>query len=151
MRNLLLTLLLLLPMTLAAQHDLAVGKVLDGRYKKNVHTTDVEISGERLSEYRLIYYHSLTVTDDTAIMDAIATAVMADEAKAINKEVSTIGARLYYGFFQMTDDNSKLDGIHRYIFFRDMRVAKTGSQPMVSIIYMEGPASLNFLKSKFQK
>ena len=156
MKHTLLTLLLLLlPLSLAAQYNLAISKVLDGRYKKNRHTTNVEISRERLLSYQLDYYHSLTVTDDDEIMDAISAAVMADEPLAIEKDFSTIGTKLYYGFFQMKDDmpstSSHKPTVHRYIFFRDMRQSPDHPASMVTLIYMEGDATLDFLKQKFSK
>lgn len=154
MKNLFLTFLfLLLPLSLAAQYNLNVSKVLDGRYRKNRHTTDIEITSERLGAYRLDYYHSLTVTDDAAIMDALAAAVLADEPQAIDKEFSLVGTQLFYGFFQMKDDipftSSVADYVHRYIFFRDMRLSPDDPSPQVTLIYMEGAATLDFLKRKF--
>ena len=144
----LLTLLLALPTTLMAQQGLAIQKVLDGTYKKNPNTTDVEIFSNRLTEFNLTYYHSLTVTNDSLIMAAIAQAVMADEAAAVNKEVSYIGAKMYYGFLEMKRLNP---GENRFIFYRDMRLAPhDASKPVVMLIYMEGSASLNELKNKFK-
>lgn len=156
MKHFVLTLLLLLlPLSLAAQYDLSISKVLNGSYRKNRHTTNVEITRERLLEYHLDYYHSLTATDDAEIMDAIAAAVMADEPQAIEKDFSTIGAKLYYGFFQMKDDlpctSSSGPPVHRYIFFRDMRQSPDHPAPTVTLIYMEGNATLDFLKRKFSR
>lgn len=156
MKNVILTLLLLLlPLSLAAQYDLAISKVLNGRYRKNKHTTNVEITSERLLEYHLDYYHSLTATDDDEIMDAIAAAVMADEPLSIEKDFSTIGTKLYYGFFQMKDDlpstSSHKPTVHRYIFFRDMRQSPDHPASTVTLIYMEGEATLDFLKRKFSR
>lgn len=149
LKKLLLLLLLLQPCLSLAQTDLSIGKVLDGRYKKNPHTTDVEIFSSRLVEYNLSYYHSLTIVEDSVIMDAVAQAVMADEATAINKEVSFVGSRMYYGFLQMRREEPDAN---RYIFFRDMRVAPQGARkPMVMLIYMEGIATLNDLKKKINK
>lgn len=156
MKHILLTImLLLLPLSLAAQYDLAISKVLNGRYRKNKHTTNVEITRERLVEYHLDYYHSLTATDDEEIMDAISAAVMADEPLAIEKDFSTIGAKLYYAFFQMKDDvpstSSYRPVMHRYIFFRDMRQSPDHPAPTVTLIYMEGEATIDFLKRKFSR
>lgn len=156
MKHLLLTLmLLLLPLSLAAQYDLAISKVLNGRYRKNKHTTNIEITSERLLEYHLDYYHSLTATDDEEIMDAISAAVMTDEPLAIEKDFSTIGTKLYYAFFQMEDDipctSSTRPMVHRYIFFRDMRQSPDHPASTVTLIYMEGDATLDFLKRKFSR
>lgn len=148
-RNLLLTLLLLLPMTLAAQQRLSVSELFSKRLRDNVHVTEVKISNqERLMSYRLQYYHSLVVTDDVTVMDEVAEAFGKDlEAYAIEQEVSRVGEQLYSAFCQLPDD--KLTGYHCYLFFKDMRLAATGSQPKVTLIYMVGQADIPFLRSKF--
>lgn len=148
-RNLLLTLLLLLPMALAAQQRLSVSELFNKRFRDNVHVTEVKISNqERLMTYRLQYYHSLVVTEDIAVMDEVAEAFRKDlEAYAIEQEVTRVGDLLYSAFCQLPDD--KRTGYHCYLFFKDMRLASTDSQPKVTLIYMVGQADIPFLRSKF--
>lgn len=148
-RNLLLTLLLLLPVTMVAQERLSVSELFGKRFRDNVHVTEVKISNqERLMSYRLQYYHSLTVTDDVAVMDEVAEAFRKDlDAYAIEQEVSRVGDLIYSAFCQLPDDN--WTGYHRYLFFKDMRLAQTDSQPKVLLIYMVGQADIPFLRSKF--
>lgn len=143
----LLLCILLLPLTLAAQRKLHIDDVLDGRYKKNANTTDIVIKGSQLAEFRLTYYHSLMVENDNAIMDAVASAFIADEEAAQDKELSHTGQRLYYGFYRLEYDGE----INRYVFFKDQRYAPGAKSQCVTLIYMEGHASLSFLKKKFKQ
>ena len=143
----LLLCLLLLPITMSAQRGLHIADVLDGRYKKNVNTTDIVIKGGQLEEFHLTYYHSLTVENDNAIMDAIASAFIADEQAAQDKEVAHTGQQLYYGFYRLEYDGKT----NRYVFFKDQRYAPGKKSLRVMLIYMEGYASLSFLKKKFKK
>lgn len=140
-------LLMLLPIGAMAQTDLAVAKVLDGRYKQNAHTTDVEITSKRLADYRLNYYHCLTIESDTTLMNIVAEAFSIDQQKAIDKELSQVGTHIYYGFCMMYNDDSE----SHYLFFKDMRYAPTHPAPTVTLIYMEGPATMQYLKKRFKK
>lgn len=139
--------LVLLPLPMLAQNDLAIGRVLDGRYKKNAHTTDVEISSKRLEDYQLVYYHSLTIEADTELMDIVSEAFRQDQAKAIDKELVQREGHIYYGFCLMNDDPAD----NHYVFFKDMRYAPDNCKSMLTLIYMEGPASMQFLKRRFQQ
>ena len=142
-----LLLLFLLALTANAQSDLAIGRVLDGRYRKNPSTSDITIQGERVKDFGLVLYHSLTVTDDEALMDEFLTAFLADQGKVEAKDLSYVGEHLYYGFFQYKVTAKDL--YNRYSFIKDMRYAPQGREPKLILIYMEGPASLQTLKSKF--
>ena len=81
-------LMLAIPLTVAAQKNLSIGKILDGHYKKNPAVTDVEIMGDRLREYGLSYYHSFTVKGDDNLMQEVIAAFTADESKAADKELT---------------------------------------------------------------
>lgn len=149
MLKLIYTLLLVfvIPTTTLAQKNLNIVKVLDGRYKKHSMVTDVEITGRRLQDYDLTYYHSLTVKDDLELMSEIKSSFMADEAKAVDKELTNIGGQLYTGLFRLEYDGE----VNRFIFFMDMRRSTTKKQNAVILIYMEGKTSLKSLQAKFNK
>lgn len=149
LRNLLLTLLLLLPMALMAETRLSVGHLFGKQFRDNVHVTEVKITNqERLMSYRLQYYHSLAVTDDEIVMDEVAEAFRKDlEAYAVEQEVTRVGERIYSAFCQLPDDPRT--GYYCYLFFKDMRLAPTGGEPKVTLIYMVGQADIPFLRSKF--
>lgn len=145
-----LLLLALLSISAWAQSDQGIVQVLDGRYRKHSATTDVTITGERLSSYNLVLYHSLTVVNDAEIMEVLLNAFLTDIDKADAKDLSYVGSHLYYGFIQYKWNRLE-DMYNRYAFFKDLRYAPENKEDKVIIIYMEGPASLKTLKSKFSK
>lgn len=137
----------MMTVSVSAQRGLHIDGVLDGRYRKHPNTTDIVIRGSQLDEFRLDYYHSLTVVNDAAIMNAVASAFKADEQEAQDKEVVHVGQQLYYGFYQLRPNGET----NRYVFFKDQRCASGKKAQRVTLIYMEGWASLAFLKKKFKK
>lgn len=149
MRKLIYTLLLafIMPLMVMAQKDLHIGKILDGHYKKHPAVTDVEIMGERLHEYGLTYYHSFSVNGDQKLMKEVVTAFAADEPKAVDKETTNIGGRIYTGLYRL----EFLGDVNRFVFYKDMRLSPTKKQNSVLIIYMEGNTSLKSLQKKFKK
>lgn len=149
LKNLLLTLLLLMPVMLMAESRLSVGHLFGKQFRDNAHVTEVKITNqERLMPYRLQYYHSLVVTEDEAVMDEVAESFSKDlEAYAVEQEVTRVGEQIYSAFFQLPDD--PMTGYYRYLFFKDMRLAPAGGEPKVTLIYMAGQADIPFLRSKF--
>lgn len=149
MKKLLCTILLILTLPAGswAQKDLCIGKILGDDYKKNPAATEVEIMGERLQKYGLTYYHSLTVKNDTDLMEKIITAFKTDERKACDKEMTNIGGRLYSGLYRLTYDGY----VNRFVFFKDMRLSPQKKPNAVIVIYMEGETSLKALQKKFKK
>ena len=136
-----------MPFFIQAQtSELSINRVLGGQYKKHPHTTDVEIMSPRLTQYHLTYYHSLVVEKDTALMNMMAETFMEDVPKAAEKELKMRGSHLIYGFLQLP---IMTDGSYRYVFFKDERFFSSSDNPTATIIYMEGPASLKYLKQKF--
>lgn len=148
MRHFIITLFLMLaiPLVAVAQKDLNIGRILDGRYKKNLAVTDVEIVGDRLREYGLTYYHSFMVKGNEKLMQEVVVAFIADESKAADKELTKIGGKLVSGMYRLNYNGD----INRFLFFKDMRQANQ-KQNAVMVIYMEGNTSLKTLQRKFKK
>lgn len=149
MRQTLCTLFLLSAISLSAlaQKDLNIGRILDGSYKNNPAVTEVEITGDRLQEYGLSYYHSFTVNGDTLLIEEVVKAFAADEYLAVDKEITNVGGQLYTGIYRLIYDGDT----NRFIFFKDMRLSPSGKKNSVIIIYMEGRTSLKSLQRKFKK
>lgn len=138
--------MLTVPLAAMAQKDLNTGRILDGHYKKHPAVTDVEIIGDRLHDYGLTYYHSFTVKGNEKLMQEVISAFLADEPKAIDKELTKVGGKLCSGMYRL-----KYNGdTNRFLFFKDMRLANQ-KQNAVMIIYMEGKTSLKSLQRKFKK
>jgi len=146
-RRILLSLLLLMSGTgpLFAQKGLQIAALFDGRYRDRTDAVEVHYEGRRLRKYRLTLFRSLTLTPTPQEVRSIEKMVQADGARAEVKEVAR-GNRLYYGFYQMPGPA----GGHRYVFYRNdaLRLRPHGK---LTLIYMEGTASLEDLKRAFSK
>lgn len=127
-----------------AQKDLDIGKFLDGRYKGNANATEVTIKGKRLKEFKLTLYHSVTIINDDAVMDSIAAAFKATLEEAESENISYTGSNLFYGFCELRKDDTTKP--NRFVFFKDMRYATDRKEDKVTLIYMEGSASIEYLK-----
>lgn len=146
MKKIVLFFAILLPFILYAQtNQLAISRVLGGQYKKHPHSIEIEIMSQRLEQYHLTYYHSLVIERDSVVMNLMAEAFMEDVPKAAEKELKMRGSHLAYGFLQLPI----VDGTNRYAFFKDERYLSPIDNPTVTVIYMEGPAPLEYLKQKF--
>lgn len=86
----------LLALPLMAQKGLQVNTLFDGRFKKDHRAVEVLIKGKELKKYHLSLFRSLTVTNAPAVFREMETLVCQDAKSAVDKEVGTIGNRLYY-------------------------------------------------------
>ena len=137
MKKLLTLILLLLSPHLGmwAQKGLAIQAAFDElAVKKNA--TEVVMSGKRLKDFHLSFFHSLEIKNPSATdRQRISSLVQTDAAKAITQE-ETPGHR----FFEMPQRK----GMHSYILYRNNSQA-------ITLIYIEGKASLDQIKNYFQK
>lgn len=146
MRHILIIMFMMLPLSASSQR-LNIERVLDGRYKKNPHTTDVVYKGQHLFDLSIDYFHSLTVEDDEQLMDILAEAFSQDEKHAAYKEITKRGQHLFFGLYNM-----KYNGeTNRFALFKDMRHAPSGRKKQVILIYMEGYCSIDKIKKMFKK
>ena len=130
--------LLVLPGSLLgawAQKGLAIQAVFDEMaVKKNV--TEVVMGPGRLKNYKLSFFHSLEIKEASETeRQRIETLMGKDVARAVLHE-ETSEHKLY--------ELPQRKGTHYYIFYR-----RTGQT--ITLIYIEGKASLNQIKNYFQK
>lgn len=118
-----------------AQKGLAIQAAFDElSVKKNA--TEVVMSGKRLKDFHLSFFHSLEIKNPSANdQQRIALLVQTDAAQAILRE-ETPG----HSFYELPQRK----GNHNYILYRQSGTA-------ITLIYIEGKASLNQIKSYFQK
>ena len=122
----------LLTLPLMAQKGLQVNTLFDGRFKKDHRAVEVLIKGKELKKYHLSLFRSITVTNAKS---------------AVDKEVGTIGNRLYYGFYCFSEE----EGTFRYLFYRNTSVKPEREKlPEATVVYMEGQVTLEELKQLFQ-
>lgn len=128
-----------------AQEEMNIGPMFEGKGKWNLKFNAVFIKGESLKPYNLTLFRSITATDSRLFED-IEKAIEKDEIKAIDKECGYINDKLYYGFFMFKPQKEKK---YRYIFYRNSSL-RSNEPNEITIVYMEGYATLEELKKMFQ-
>lgn len=137
-RNLLLTLLMFIGATAAAQTGLNVDSLFGGRYKKGK-TSETVVKEGAIKDYGIDIYHSLTIKGAPAASADLERAVLADASGALSSEVNYKDGSLYYGFYELPS----LQGKHRYLFYLNQYLRKGDS---IILIYMEGDAGIKAIK-----
>lgn len=142
----LLTILLGCASHAAAQDGLRIATLFGGHYKSRADATEVHYEGRQLQSYKLTLFRSLTLTPSAQDAANIEKKVRADCAKAVEREAGLHGGRLYYGFYRLPTSGKE----NRYVFYRNnaLRDPENGK---LTIIYMEGTASIEDLKHSFAK
>ena len=146
-RHLLSTIIFLFSFISAvAQSGLHVNSLFGGKFQNRSDATEVTLKGRKISKYKLSLFRSLTISGKSAEAREVERLVKADAAKAVDKESGSKGARLYYGFYRLHPQGKQ----NRYIFYRN-NALKAGAKPVLTLIYMEGTASIAELKQNFSK
>lgn len=133
----------------SAQTGLNIEELFNGQFRDDKNTTETIITGEPLYDYNLGYYHSLTFSDAQSKVDIIEPLVVRDGAKAVDKEVSYRGGKLYYAFYSLSPGKSKSGkNVNRYLFYLNQyAVGRDG----LIIIYLSGSASREQVKNMLKK
>ncbi len=130
-----------------AQKDLQIESLFDGSYKNNRHAVEVKILGKQLRPYNLSLFRSLTIENDSLAARHIEQLVLKDGLIAVDKEEGIISGRLFYGFYCLPPTEK----IYRYLFFRNTALRRTEETPQVTVVYMEGFATMEELQKMFKK
>lgn len=138
--------LLFTSLPLSAQEGLQINSLFDGRFKEDSRAVEVLIKGKELKKYHLTLFRSLTVNSAPEVFDKMEALVKKDAVHAIDKEVGTIGNRLYYGFYCFPPHK----GNFRYLFYRNTAVKPHSRKSEATVVYMEGKVTLEELKHIFQ-
>lgn len=128
-----------------AQNGLNIAQLFDGRYKQEANAIEVLVKGRKLEPYKLTLFRSLTVKNDPEKFDKIEELVTRDGRQALDKETGMIGGKLYYAFFRLPPKGKS----YRYLFFRNSSL-RTVESDEVTVVYMEGYATLEELKQLFK-
>lgn len=145
MRNLLtITLLFICALCANAQKGLAVHQLFEGKGEWKLKFSASHISGRALKPYNLTLFRSIT-TGDSRLYSEIEQIVNKDAQKTIDKECGYIDGRLNYGFFLFEPKDNK----YRYLFYRNSSL-RSNEPDEVTVVYMEGYATLEELKKTFR-
>lgn len=147
MKRTVLTIVLCLTlMPLAAQKGLPVEELFDGSYRKKTNAVEVVVMGKELAPYHLTLFRSLTVTDAPEEFKRIEMLVRQTGADALDKEEGSYAGKLYYGFYCLPAQGTR----NRYLFYRNASLKKEEEKNEVTVVYMEGYATLEELKGMFR-
>lgn len=140
MKRFFLLVLLFVPLgwTLWGQQPFAVKKVFDGDVVSKNTMVETVIYGRQLAAYSLDSFHSVKFAASPDEEQRVADLVLADAARAYEKETVFVGGRLTYAVLAFRDD----DKDNEYVCYQS-----DGSA--VTLVYMMGSATLDDLKTLF--
>ena len=103
-----------------------------------------EARGESMTTYKLDYYHSVRFQVDEVTAKQVAELILADASDAQSAETETTGELLTYALIQP----KPFARVRRYLCYQ---ARPAGSAWIITILYLEGSATLEDLRSMFEK
>lgn len=146
MKKILTSILALLLFSAAAfaQRGLNSDPVFRGRVVPERQMVVTEVRGGGMATYKLDYYKGVSFLVDEKSAREVAELVGQDAAAADVRETEKTGSLLTYALIQ-----PKTKGrIHRYLCYQARPV---DGQWKVTVLYLEGPATLDDLREMFEK
>jgi hypothetical protein len=122
-------------MDVQAQKGLSIQSAFDELAVKQ-NATEVVMGAGRLKNYKLSLFHSLEIKNPSAIEQQRVEALLRTDVEQAILHEETAGHKLY--------ELPQRKGTHYYIFYRC-------SNQSLTLIYIEGKASLKQIKEKFLK
>lgn len=146
MKKLLLFLLALLLTSGAAfaQRGLNSNAIFRGRVIPSDRMVRTEVRGSSMTTYKLDFYRSVRFQVDKKTALEVAALVKADAAAAISAETEMTGDLLTYALVQPAGRGKT----HRYLCYQ---ARPEGPAWVITILYLEGSATLADLRSMFDK
>lgn len=129
-----------------AQKNLKIDRVFEHNYIERYKATEVMVQGRELKPYNLTLFRSVTFDNGEPMAEQIEQWIEADSREAYDKEVGRVKGQLYYGFFCLPAHKGKL----RYLFYRNATLQPNSQDKSLSVVYMEGNATLEELKKMFK-
>lgn len=146
MKKLLLFLLALLLTSGAAfaQRGLNSNAIFRGRVIPSERMVRTEVRGSSMTTYKLDFYRSVRFQVDKKTALEVAALVKADAEAAISTETEMTGDLLTYALVQPAGRGKT----HRYLCYQ---ARPEGPAWVITILYLEGSATLADLRSMFDK
>ena len=140
-----LTSLLLFTGAAFAQKGLNCYPVFQGKVIPERQMVVTEVRGNSMATYKISYYRSVRFQVDTLTARKVAALVEADALTADSAETEKTGELLTYGLIQL----KPLGNTRRYLCYQARPTEFHGW--MITMIYLEGAATLKDLRSMFEK
>ena len=128
-----------------AQKGLNCYPVFQGKVIPERQMIMTEVRGDGMATYKLSYYRSVRFQVDTLTARKVAAMVEADAHAAVSAETEKTGELLTYGLVQL----KPLGITRRYLCYQARPTEYHGW--VITIIYLEGSATLQDLRSMFEK
>lgn len=146
MKKLLLFLLALLLTSGAAfaQRGLNSNAIFRGRVIPSERMVRTEVRGSSMTTYKLDFYRSVRFQVDKKTALEVAALVKADAEAAVSAETEMTGDLLTYALVQPAGQGKT----HRYLCYQ---ARPEGPAWVITILYLEGSATLADLRSMFDK
>ena len=127
-----------------AQRGLNCYPVFKGKIVPAKRMVITQARGGSMATYKLDYYHSVQFQTDEATAGKVAELIQADAAEAQSAETEMTGELLTYALVQPTP----YARVRRYLCYQARPI---GPAWMITILYLEGSATLDDLRSMFEK
>lgn len=127
-----------------AQRGLNCYPVFRGKIVPAKRMIVTEARGESMATYKLDYYHSVQFQVDEETAKKVAELIQADAADAQSAQTEMTGELLTYALIQPTP----FARVRRYLCYQARPV---GAAWIITILYLEGGATLDDLRSMFEK
>ena len=128
-----------------AQKGLNCYPVFRGKVIPEKQMVMTEVRGDGMATYKLSYYRSVHFQVDTLTARKVAAMVEADALTADSAETEKTGELLTYGLVQL----KPLGSIRRYLCYQARPTDYHAC--IITMIYLEGSATLQDLRSMFEK
>ncbi len=136
--------LLLLALSASAQRDLNCYPVFQGKVVPRKQMVVTEVRGSSMAAYQLDYYRGISFLANEALTRKVAALVEADADGAAVNETEKVGDLLTYALVQPLSTGK----MNRYLCYQAREV---GDKWKVTILYLEGTATLDDLRKMFDK
>lgn len=130
--------------TAFAQRDLACYPIFRGKIVPRKQMVITEVRGGKLLPYKLSYYYGANFQVSAEMAGKVSELVSADAAAAESVETEFVGDFLTFALVQPESS----DKFNRYLCYQ---ARPAGKEWKVTILYLEGPATLQDLYSVFEK
>ena len=143
-KTILCLLMLLLAGAAFAQRGLNSYPVFRGKVVPASRMITTEVRGGDMATYKLDYYKGLSFQVDTATAEKVSALVAADAQAAKSCETEKVGDLLTYALIRLKPSGK----INRYLCYQ---AKPTGYSWKITLLYLEGIATLEDLHSMFEK
>lgn len=127
-----------------AQNGLQINNLFQGKLVDMSVVTESIVSGKKLSPYNLDYFRSVRFMADEKQISTVVKWIREDASMAEEQDMESENGRLVYALLKFPRMMEK----NRYVGYQVKRI---GAKDYVTVVYMEGAATVEDLKVIFKQ